>query len=153
VAFLGTIPRRELVERYRRAAIFCLPSRQEGFGIVFLEAMACSKPVVAARAAAVPETVLDGETGLLADPEDPEALARAIHSLLADSERRRAMGEAGRRRVEQYGAHRVAGSFLAGVQAALHGPQESRRRTEATRDVSRVSGEHPPGKAGVGGGR
>src|SRR5574337_908294 len=130
VTFLGTIPRRELVERYRRAAIFCLPSRREGFGIVFLEAMACGKPVVAARVAAVPETVLDGETGLLVDPEDPEALARAMLSLLGDPEHRRAMGEAGRRRVEQYRADRVAQSFLVGVQAALIGPQESRRSEE-----------------------
>ncbi len=121
VEFLGTIPRRELVDRYRRAAVFCLPSRQEGFGIVFLEAMVNAIPIVAARAAAVPETVADGEVGLLVDPDDPEALANRLALLLTDPERRRAMGEAGRRRVEAYRADRVAAMFLTRVRAALAG--------------------------------
>ena len=121
VEFLGSIPRRELVDRYRRAAVFCLPSRQEGFGIVFLEAMVNAMPIVAARAAAVPETVADGEVGLLVDPDDPEALANCLALLLTDPERRRAMGEAGRRRVEAYRADRVTAMFLTRVRAALAG--------------------------------
>jgi glycosyltransferase involved in cell wall biosynthesis len=151
VTFLGTIPRRDLVERYRRAAIFCLPSRQEGFGIVFLEAMACGKPVVAARAAAVPETVVDGETGLLVDPDDPEALARALAVLLADPDRCRAIGESGRRRVEQYRADRVAESFLLRVQAALDGLSEPHRRTHLAPEVTPAPGGHRAGAAGMGG--
>lgn len=126
VAFLGTIPRRDLQGRYRRAALFCLPSRQEGFGIVFLEAMASGTPIVAARMAAIPEVVADGEVGLLVDPDDPQELARTLAWLLGDPSRRRAMGEAGRRRVERYGADRVAVSFLATVQAALDGRSEAR---------------------------
>lgn len=125
VQFLGTISRRDLLHRYRRAAVFCLPSRQEGFGIVFLEAMACGKPIVAARAAAVPETVRDGETGLLVDPDDAEALAAALSRLLADRPLRRAMAEAGRRRVEAYGADRVAGRFLEAVRSALEASRQS----------------------------
>ena len=121
VEFLGTIPRRELQDRYRRATLFCLPSRQEGFGIVFLEAMACGKPIVAGRRAAVPETVADGETGLLVDPEDSVALAGALASLLSDEPLRRAMGAAGRRRVEWYAADQVAETFLTTVRAALEG--------------------------------
>jgi glycosyltransferase involved in cell wall biosynthesis len=128
VTFLGTIPRRQLVERYRRAAVFCLPSRQEGFGIVFLEAMACGKPIVAGRAAAVPETVTDGECGLLVDPDDPEALARALTALLRDPDLRQEMGEAGRRRVKQFGADRVAARFLETVNSALNGAMELRDR-------------------------
>lgn len=119
VAFLGSVSRRELADRYRRAAVFCLPSRQEGFGIVFLEAMAHAKPIVAARAAAVPETVADGEVGILADPSDADAFARGLAALLTDATLRRHMGEAGRRRVEAYRAERVAGIFLERVQAAL----------------------------------
>jgi phosphatidylinositol alpha-1,6-mannosyltransferase len=149
VTFLGTIPRRELVERYRRTAIFCLPSRQEGFGIVFLEAMACGKPVVAVRAAAVPETVVDGETGLLTDPDDPEALAQALFALLSDPDRRRAAGEAGRRRVEQYRADRVAESFLLRVQAGLDGPPESQRRTHLAPDIALAPGGRDADTAGV----
>lgn len=121
VEFLGTVSRRELADRYRRAAVFCLPSRQEGFGIVFLEAMAHARPIVAARAAAVPETVADGEVGLLADPDDPEAFAQALATLLADRDLGRRMGQAGRRRVESYRADRVAARFLEAVQAALSG--------------------------------
>jgi phosphatidyl-myo-inositol dimannoside synthase len=121
VEFLGTVSRRELADRYRRCAVFCLPSRQEGFGIVFLEAMAHAKPIVAARAAAVPETVADGEVGILADPNDSGGFARGLAALLADRELRQRMGEAGRQRVEAYRADRVAGLFLERVQAALAG--------------------------------
>jgi len=121
VEFLGTISRRDLADRYRRAAIFCLPSRQEGFGIVFLEAMAHARPIVAARAAAVPETVSDGEVGFLAEPNDPDAFARGLTALLVDRDLRRRMGEAGRRRVEDYRADRVAGLFLERVRAGLSG--------------------------------
>ena len=121
VEFLGKVSRRELADRYRRAAVFCLPSRQEGFGIVFLEAMAHAKPIVAARAAAVPETVADGEVGILADPNDPDAFAQGLAALLTDQGLRRRLGEAGRRRVEAYRADRVVGLFLERVQAALSG--------------------------------
>jgi glycosyltransferase involved in cell wall biosynthesis len=149
VTFLGTIPRRELADRYRRAAIFCLPSRQEGFGIVFVEAMACGKPVVAARAAAVPETVVDGETGLLVDPDDPAALAQALFALLSDRDRCRAMGEAGRRRVERYRADRVAESFLLRVQAGLDGGGESPSRTHLAPEVPLGPGGRHADTAGV----
>jgi glycosyltransferase involved in cell wall biosynthesis len=125
VAFLGTVPRRELVRRYREASVFCLPSRQEGFGIVFLEAMALGLPIVAARAAAVPETVPEGEVGLLADPDDPAALAAALGRLLGDAALRRALGAAGRRRVEGYRAEKVAEQFLVRVRDALARPAPS----------------------------
>ncbi len=153
VTFLGTIPRRELVDRYRRASVFCLPSRQEGFGIVFLEAMACGKPIVAARAAAVPETVMDGETGLLVDPEDPTALARAMADLLSDPDLRRGMGEAGRRRVEQYRAERVASSFLSSVRSALDGLAATRRQPQMAPGVSLAVDGHDVSRASAGGRR
>ncbi len=141
ITFFGMIPRRALVDRYRRAAIFCLPSRQEGFGIVFLEAMAFGKPVVAARVSAVPETVVDGETGLLVDPNDAEALARALAVLLSDPNRRRTLGEEGRRRVEWFRADRVAEAFLLGVQAALSGLPGPHGRTHFAGKVSLATDE------------
>lgn len=153
VTFLGTIPRRQLVERYRRAAVFCLPSRQEGFGIVFLEAMACGKPIVAGRAAAVPETVPDGECGLLVDPDDPEALARALTALLRDPDLRQEMGEAGRRRVKQYGADRVAASFLETVQSALNGGMGLQDGADRNREPFPGPGAHRVARTVMGDGK
>jgi len=83
--------------------------------------MAHAKPIVAARAAAVPETVSDGEVGILAEPDGPDTFARALATLLADRDLRQRMGEAARRRVEDYRADRVAGMFLERVQGALSG--------------------------------
>lgn len=82
------------------ADVVAVPSRQEGQGIVALEAMAARKPVVASYVGGLPETILGGETGLLVPPESPQELAGALTALLTDSERRAAMGEAGRKRVE-----------------------------------------------------
>ncbi len=79
--------------------VVVVPSRWEGFGLVTLEAMGWSKPLVASRVSALPEIILDGETGLLVPPEDAYALAEAIQFLLADSERAVAMGRAGRERL------------------------------------------------------
>jgi glycosyltransferase involved in cell wall biosynthesis len=113
VAFLGEVADAEAVRReYLAADLFCLPSLQEGFGIVFLEAMAAALPIVATRAAAIPEVVPEGEVGLLVPPRDPEALAAAMDRLLGDAELRRRLGEAGRRRVERYDWQVVAGEFL-----------------------------------------
>jgi glycosyltransferase involved in cell wall biosynthesis len=70
VTFLGHIPFERLAAEYKSSDIFCLPSVQEGFGIVFLEAMAAGLPVVACRAAAIPEVVPDWECGLLVPPRD-----------------------------------------------------------------------------------
>jgi glycosyltransferase involved in cell wall biosynthesis len=149
VEFLGTVSRRELADRYRRAAVFCLPSRQEGFGIVFLEAMAHARPIVAARAAAVPETVADGEVGILADPNDPEAFAQALATLLEDRDLGRRMGQAGRRRVEFYRADRVSARFLDAVQEALSG----RSGFAVRKDAAPGSTGRRSAAAGVAGGR
>jgi glycosyltransferase involved in cell wall biosynthesis len=65
-----------------------------------LEAMAAARPVVARRVGALPETVVDGETGLLVGGERPEDVAAALATMLADPSRARAMGEAGRHRAE-----------------------------------------------------
>ncbi len=139
VTFLGTVSRRELIHRYRTASLFCLPSRQEGFGIVFLEAMASGLPIVAARAAAVPETVAEGEVGLLTDPDDPEGLAGALQRLLENGALRRALGAAGRRRVEDYRAARVAQQFLVSVRDALAGVP-SRSAGARTGEAPRMDG-------------
>ena len=152
VEFLGTVSRRALEARYRQAAVFCLPSRQEGFGIVFLEAMANARPIVAARAAAVPETVTEGEVGLLADPDNPDEFARGLATLLGDRDLRRHMGAAGRRRVESYRADRVAELFLVTVQAALDrhtGAEIDRGERGGGVGTDRAAGERTDGETGV----
>jgi glycosyltransferase involved in cell wall biosynthesis len=112
VEFLGHVAFDRLVAEYRRADVFCLPSRQEAFGIVFLEAMAAGLPIVAARAAAVPELVLDGACGILVPAASPHELAQALNRLLSSAEERRRMGEAGRRRAPLYDVSPVATRFL-----------------------------------------
>jgi len=115
VHFLGHLPFAALAAEYRNAAIFALPTEQEGFGIVFLEAMASSLPIIATRVAAVPEVVADGVTALLVDPGDETALARAIENLLDDADLRTRLGKAGRTHVARFDAPVVARQFLAAV--------------------------------------
>ncbi|HCA48133.1 MAG TPA: hypothetical protein DEP45_12520 [Armatimonadetes bacterium] len=93
--------RRDVPDLLNAADIFVLSSRQEGFPITILEAMAAGKPVIATDVGGCAEAVVDGETGLIVPPEDPQALAEAISALISDPERARSMGEAGHRRVER----------------------------------------------------
>jgi glycosyltransferase involved in cell wall biosynthesis len=112
VQFLGQLSFKALAAEYRNASIFALPTSQEGFGIVFLEAMASSLPIVAGRAAAVPEVVDDGVSGFLVDPDDQKTLAQTLANLLQRPETRLAMGSAGFARVRQYDSPIVARQFL-----------------------------------------
>ena len=113
VTFLGEISRSALAVEYISADCFCLPTVQEGFGLVFTEAMAAGLPIVACRAAAVPEVVVDGRTGLLVSPRDPEELAKAMETLLTNAALRAELSAAGRRRVEEFDLDRVAARLLA----------------------------------------
>jgi glycosyltransferase involved in cell wall biosynthesis len=112
VRWIGDASMSSLAEEYNRCEVFCLPSVQEGFGIVLLEAMAAGKPIVAARAAAIPELV---RNGILVEPDNPEALAEAIGRLYGDSELRRSLGSQGLQDVERFEMNRVAGLFLAEI--------------------------------------
>jgi glycosyltransferase involved in cell wall biosynthesis len=82
VMFTGRVPEEEKADHYRLADVFVMPGRQEGFGFVFLEAMASGIPVVASSLDGSREAVLDGKLGELADPNDREALKAAIHRAL-----------------------------------------------------------------------
>jgi glycosyltransferase involved in cell wall biosynthesis len=109
VTWLGDVSRSQLVDEYRRADVFCLPSVQEGFGIVLLEAMAAGKPIAAARAGAIPEVM---PHGVLCEPESAEALAAAIEELYRSPETRAQLAQLGSGWVEQFDAPRVAQLFL-----------------------------------------
>jgi len=80
--------------------VFVLPSLWEGFGLVLLEAMVAGRPIVASSVGAIPEIVLDAETGLLVPPRQPDSLAGAILALLENPAWAARMGAAGRKRVE-----------------------------------------------------
>jgi glycosyltransferase involved in cell wall biosynthesis len=97
----GFVPHDQLQRLYRRAAVVVCPSRREGFGVTCLEAMAHARPVVATDVGGLRDLVVDGETGLVVRPRDPQGLRRALDRLLADPELRRRLGAAGRERARQ----------------------------------------------------
>lgn len=101
VRFHGSLSDADLIEQYRRADLFVMPSRFEGFGFVFLEAMAAALSVVAGNQDATVEVVEDGKTGLLVDPTSPDAITGAVRTLLADAQLRERMGRAGQDRVAE----------------------------------------------------
>lgn len=89
--------------------VFLMPSLWEGFGLTLLEAMAARLPVVASRVSAIPEIVIDGETGYLAPPRDVDSLVEHLSVLLSDSALRTKMGEAGFARLrDQFSVERMA---------------------------------------------
>jgi len=87
VVFTGFVDEAEKAALYRLADIYVMPSRGEGFGFVFLEAMACGIPVVASSADGSRDAVLDGKLGAMVDPDDPEALLAAIREGLLQPRR------------------------------------------------------------------
>jgi glycosyltransferase involved in cell wall biosynthesis len=95
VHFVGAIPREGVYAAFKGFEIAVVPSREEGFGLSALEAMACGVPLVASRVDALQEVVLDGVTGLLCPAEDPAALADGLARLVSDAGLRQAMGSAG----------------------------------------------------------
>jgi glycosyltransferase involved in cell wall biosynthesis len=100
VIFTGI--RRDVPEILALLDVFVLPSLWEGLPVALLEAMAAGLPVVATRVGGVPEVVIDGVTGLLVPPRDPEALSETILRLLQDSDLRHRMGQAGQERVREH---------------------------------------------------
>jgi glycosyltransferase involved in cell wall biosynthesis len=112
VTFLGDISRQALAVEYVGADCFCLPTVQEGFGLVFAEAMAAGLAVVACRAAAVPELVEDRRTGLLVNRESPEELAMALETLLTNPGLRADLGAAGAARIAAYDLEPIARRFM-----------------------------------------
>ena len=101
VHFLSGLPYEMISACYQASEIFALPSRGEGFGFVYLEAMAHGKPVIGGAHGGAPEVIQDGVTGYVVQHGDPVQLATSLDALLANPEHARKMGEAGRQRVEK----------------------------------------------------
>lgn len=130
------LPRETAIALYSHAAVFVCPSVYEPFGIINLEAMACETPVVASAVGGIPGIVVEGETGRLVpietvpdgvEPQSPDRFARdladAVAELLADPDRQRTMGRAGRQRVvDHFSWAAVARQTLAFYQRLLDGP-------------------------------
>lgn len=96
VEFVGFIPNDQIYALIKKHHIMVMPSLEEAFGVAVLEASACGRPVIASRVGGVPEVLHHDKTGLLIPPGDINALTEAIISLASNSEKCRAMGEAGR---------------------------------------------------------
>ena len=109
VTWLGNVSQSELAREYNRCHVFCMASVQESFGIVFLEAMAAGKPIVASRVASVPEVV---KYGVLVEPDSDEALAEGIERLYKDPALRAALVDESRCWVEQFDGPLVAAQFM-----------------------------------------
>ncbi|MCB0435398.1 MAG: glycosyltransferase, partial [Mangrovimonas sp.] len=110
------LDKKEVIQLYSHADVFCCPSIYEPFGIINIEAMACNTAVVASAVGGIKEVVVDGETGILVsveqqkeapfEPVNPEAfsrdLANAINKIIKDPDLKKRMAHNGRKRVEQF---------------------------------------------------
>lgn len=125
VKFTGLIPHEQLIEFYNACDVFVMPSKTErpnieGFGIVYLEANACRKPVIGTFSGGIPSAIVNGETGLLVQERDPDALAEAIEYLFSNSDLASRMGEQGRRRVvDSANWDQVAQKLLMAMQGTI----------------------------------
>jgi glycosyltransferase involved in cell wall biosynthesis len=137
---------------FLEADLFVLPTLADCMPLAITEAMACGLPVVSTQLAAIPEQVVDGETGLLVPPGDPGALARAVGALLDDAARRRVLGSAGRARAERfYDGRRNARALLDLLKAcadrahcghSAHRGRAGLDRTSPERTISGPLGHH-----------
>ena len=129
VTFTGSVPEAELAAHHAAADVFAHPNRsrrlgleEEGFGLVFLEAAACARPVVAGDSGGSPEALQPDVTGLLVDGHDLESIVAALDELLGDPERARSMGQAGRQFVEStYDPDRIVGRLQDDLDALVAG--------------------------------
>jgi glycosyltransferase involved in cell wall biosynthesis len=118
VILAGYIADHELCSYYNLCDVFVMPSKGEGFGIVFLEALACGKPVVAGNKDASVEAVLDGKLGVLVDPDNPREIADAVIQILSQKHPNKVLQEPDmlrRQVIEAYGYDR----FVAKLDAIL----------------------------------
>ena len=129
VTFAGFVPDAELPALYAAADLFVQPSREaggntaiEGFGITLVEAGACGLPVIGGRTGGTGEAIADGDTGVLVDPYDPDALAAAMVRLLQDDAYARRLGEQARARAVHEFAWPVQTTRLQTFLCGLEGP-------------------------------
>lgn len=129
IVLAGRVAWQELPAHHAAGDVFVHPNRsrwggleQEGFGIIFLEAQAVARPVIAGNSGGAPETLVSGDTGLVVDGGDPDAVVAAVVELLSDRDRAAAMGRAGRRFVAaHFDWDDIVAGFHADLQAVVAG--------------------------------
>lgn len=120
IGWLGEQDREGVMRAMAQAALYVWPGHGEAYGLAYLEAQAAGLPAVAERIAGVPEVVADRKTGLLVEPDNPQAFAAAIDALLTDPARRQSLAEAARRFVaEEHALPVVAERLSVLLQTAL----------------------------------
>jgi phosphatidyl-myo-inositol dimannoside synthase len=130
VALTGRVPWEELAAHHAAADVFAHPNRTrlagldaEGFGVIFLEAQAVGRPVIAGDSGGSPEALIPGETGMLVDGDEPDQVADAIIDLLSDRARAARMGRAGRQFVEeQHDWDRIVANLHGQLSRLVPGP-------------------------------
>jgi phosphatidyl-myo-inositol dimannoside synthase len=128
VIFAGRAPAEDLPDIYALTDIFVMPSREqveacdvEGFGLVFLEASACAKPVVGGRSGGIPDAIAEGVTGSLVNPHDAEDIAHSLAQLLTNKDLANRLGQQGRSWVvKDFGWGRVADQVQGILQSVWH---------------------------------
>ncbi len=147
VRLVGEVSHPAMRPLYERARAFVHTAREEAFGLVLLEAMSCGKAVIATRVGGIPDFIRDGETGLLVDPDDPEALADSLIRLEKDEALRVSLGVRGREiATREHTWDHYTEDTLGAYRAALAGEPEApgcaaevpAPETAATADVSVV---------------
>ena len=140
ITFTGYLRGNDLVEAYRGADVFVLPSWSEGFPTVLAEAMQAGLPIVTTRIRGAADHLTEGTHGLLVPPRDPAALASALTRLLRDAGRRAAMSTANREKVRSFAPEVVARHYLDVLRAVTAG---ERRWNEIPRRPGQGSSSEP----------
>lgn len=142
VHFIGEKRNDELPELYQAADLFVRPSRSEGLGISFIEAMASGLPTIGARVGGIPDVIEDGETGFLVEPEDPKGLAEVISHMAKNTKEARRISERGITRAHE----RFSWEHIVNAYEALFSRLIIQRRR-----ILIATGIYPPDIGGVSG--
>ena len=119
ITYLGAQEQSVVLKWCQKASIFVSPSFREAFPVTLLEAMSCETPIVATSVGAIPEIVINGETGIIVPPNNVAALKEALEYLLENESIRRRMAQIGRKRVMDYFSYEVVIDKLCGLYSDL----------------------------------